>query len=133
MIDADSTEIQLLGGAILLGFIQLNLAAIAARRQQGLRWGAGARDEERPVTGVAARLSRAHANFMETFPFYVAALLAAALAAKLGPLTWWGSWLYVSARLAYVPLYAFGVPYVRTAVWHVAVLGIAMIWLAVFG
>src|SRR5262245_52171496 len=89
------TELHWLAFAIALGFVHLNLAALAARAQQSFAWGAGPRDEARPLTGVAARLDRAFANFMETFPFFAAAVLAATFASKLSALTWWGSLLYV--------------------------------------
>ena len=52
-------EAQLLGIAILLGFVQLAWAAVAARPAAGLHWARGPRDEDRPVTGMAARLERA--------------------------------------------------------------------------
>lgn len=42
-------------------------------------------------------------------------------------LTLWGAWLYVLARIVYVPLYAFGVSYVRSLAWNVAALGIFLI------
>ena len=35
--------------------------------------------------------------------------------------------VYFAGRLVYVPLYAWGVPVVRTIVWGVAMLGIAMV------
>jgi uncharacterized MAPEG superfamily protein len=127
-----ATELKLLGIAIAVGFVQLNWAAIAARRQQGIRWGAGPRDVPHPVTGVAARLERAYANFMETFPFFAAAVLAATQASKLGPLTLWGSSLYVVGRVAYVPLYAAGIPFVRTLVWQIASVGMLMVIVALF-
>jgi uncharacterized MAPEG superfamily protein len=132
MEHAIATELRLLSAATVLGLVQLFVAGTAARGQQGLRWGAGPRDEPRPTRGVAARLERAFANFMETYPFFAASLLAATWSAKLGPLTLWGSLLYVGARVLYVPLYAAGVPFVRTAVWHVAVAGICMILTALF-
>jgi len=45
-------------------------------------------------------------------------------------LTIWGAQLYFWARVAYLPLYAFGVPLVRSLVWNVAVLGIALLLIA---
>ena len=106
-------EIQLLAVAILLGFVQLCWAAVEARKQQGLKWARGARDENKPITGVAARLERAFRNYMETFPLFAAAVIAAMTVEKTGMLTWWGSLLYVGARIIYVPLYSAGVPSVR--------------------
>lgn len=125
-------EFQLLGAAVVLGFLTLGWAAVEARRQQGLHWARGPRDEERPVIGRAARLDRAFRNYMETFPLFAVALLAAWIAEKTGFLTWWGAVLYVGARVIYVPLYAFGVPNWRTLAWFAAAVGLLMVVAALF-
>ena len=126
-------ELKLLAGAIGVGFIQLMWAAGAARAQQDLKWAAGPRDTPMPIGGVAARLERAFWNFMETFPFFAAAILACAVAGKLGStLTIYGAWLYVGARAVYVPLYATGVRGVRTLAWAVAIVGLGMVVAALF-
>lgn len=123
-------ELKLLAAAVVVGLVQLLWAAAAARAQQGLDWAAGSRDEPRPVTGVAARLERAFRNFMETFPFFAAAVLAAVVAGRLGPMTLWGSVLYVVSRALYAPLYASGVRYLRSVAWTVGFAGLVMILLA---
>lgn len=125
-------ELQLIGAAIIVGLVQLIWATAAARAQQNMKWAAGPRDEHMPITGVAGRLDRAYKNFLETFPFFVAAVFAAYLVAKTGPLTMWGSTLYVAARALYVPLYAGGVTGVRTLVWFISLAGIVMIVAAIF-
>jgi uncharacterized MAPEG superfamily protein len=127
---------QVLGVAVVLGVLQLAWAAIAARRQQGLHWARGPRDEDRPVTGVAARLERAFRNYMETFPLFAAALILGATIDSGDQLkhvlTLWGSIIYVGARIIYVPLYAWGVPNWRTIVWSISVIGLLMVTGALF-
>ena len=126
-------ELQLLVVAAIVGLVQMGWAVSAAIRQRGgMAWGIGARDEPRPLTGVAARLERAFANYLETFPIFAAVLVAAYLAGKLGPLTLWGAGIYVAARAVYAPLYASGVPVFRTVVWSIAMAGIGMIIAAFF-
>ena len=49
-----------------------------------------------------------------------------------GRLTLWGTALYFWARVAYVPLYAFGVPYVRSLVWVVSLAGLVMVLASLF-
>lgn len=128
-----AVELKLLGAAIIIGLVQLMWAAGAARNQQDLKWAAGPRDTPMPITGVAARLNRALWNFIETFPFFAAAILACAVAGKLGqPLTIWGAGLYVAARALYAPLYASGVPTVRSIVWFVSLIGLIMVIVALF-
>lgn len=128
-----AVELKLLGAAVVVGLVQMLWAAAAARSQQNLKWAAGPRDTPMPITGVAARLERAFWNFMETFPFFAAAILAVVVAGKTGTLTLWGGALYVVARSLYVPLYATGIPRVRTLVWFVAMIGLGMVIWALFG
>ena len=128
-----SLEMMLLAAAILLGLIQLGLAAAWARRQYGMAWALGARDEPMPpLQGVAARLDRAFRNFMDTFPMFAAAVLAAEVLGRHSDWTVIGSALYVAGRLVYLPLYAFGVVLARSLVWIVATVGIAMVLLGLF-
>jgi uncharacterized MAPEG superfamily protein len=127
-----AVELKLLGAAVVVGLVQLAWAAGAARRQQGLAWAAGPRDEPIPVSGVAARLDRAFWNFLETFPFFAAAILAVVLAGKTGPLSLWGGAAYVIARAIYVPLYASGIPRIRSLVWFVGFAGVIAVIVALF-
>jgi len=129
-----AVELKLLGVAIVVGLVQLMWAAAAARAQQGdLKWAAGPRDTPMPLGGVAARLDRAFWNFAETFPFFAAAVLACAVTGKLGQdLTVYGSIAYVGARALYAPLYALGIPTVRTLVWLAAMIGLVMVLVALF-
>ena len=51
----------------------------------------------------------------------------AAVAGRHNWLTQSGAILYFAGRLAYVPLYAWGIPVVRTLAWGVAMLGILFV------
>ena len=132
MSNSVPTELKLLGVAVIIGLVQLFWFVTTANKQRGADWGVGPRDEHHPVTGVAGRLQRALANFLETFPLFAAAVLAADVAGKLGALTLWGSILYVAGRLVFVPLYAAGVPVVRTLSWLVSMVGLIMVTVALF-
>lgn len=120
-------ELQMLGVAIVIGLVHLLWAAAAAQPQRGLKWNVGPRDTPVELTGMAGRLQRAFANFRETFPFFAAAVLVAYLGGRLGTLTVHGAALYVGARAVYIFLYAFGVPFVRSLVWLVSLVGIGLI------
>jgi uncharacterized MAPEG superfamily protein len=123
-------ETTVLALACVLGLIHIVLASHAASLQRGYRWTAGARDENLPpLSGLAGRLSRAQANFNETFPIFAALVLAAHVLGAHDWRTLWGVSLYIAGRALYLPLYAFGVPLVRSMIWNVAFAGIAlMIW-----
>ena len=117
--------------AVVLGLVQIVAASHSASLQRGYRWTASPRDEPTPpLRGVAGRLDRALRNFLETFPLFVAVVLAAHVSETHNALTEWGSRLYLWGRVAYVPLYAAGVPLVRSLVWHVATVGIVLIIVA---
>lgn len=123
----------MLAAAVMLGLIQLGLAAGAARRQYGMTWALGARDEPvAPLAGVAARLDRAFRNFMDTFPMFAAAVLAAEVLGRHNDFTLLGAAIYLAARIVYVPLYAFGVILARSLVWIVATVGIVMVLYGLF-
>lgn len=123
-----ATELQMLAWAGVLGLVQVMLAAAAITRERGSKWNASARDGEAPPPGrVAGRLQRAQANFLETFPVFAAAAIAVVVAGRQDASTGLAVQLYFWARLAYVPLYAFGVPYVRSLAWLVSLAGIVML------
>ena len=123
-----TTELTYLAWALVLAVVQIFLPAVARTRQYGTRWNAGARDEAvAPPNPIAGRLGRAQANLYETLPLFAIAVLIAAVAHRDGSaLTLWGARIYVLGRVAYLPLYAFGVPYVRSLVWNVSLVGLLM-------
>ena len=117
--------------SVVLGIVQIIAASHAASLQRGYRWTASPRDEKvEPLRGVAGRLNRALRNFSETFPLFAAAVLAAQLTGTHNALTVWGAQLYFWARVAYVPLYAAGVPLIRSLVWNVGTIGIMLLIVA---
>ena len=127
------TEFTMLALAIILGLLHLLIAARVGNNQRGIAWNVGPRDQPAPpVSAVAGRLDRAYKNFMETFPFFVAAILAAHATNRFSDLTLIGSQVYLIARVVYWPLYAFGVPVFRTLTWLVSVVGLLLVVAALF-
>ena len=128
-----SLEIQMLAWSIALGLVHVLLGAVLMTMQRGLKWNAGARDgEAKPLTGVAARLDRASRNFLETFPFFAAAVLAVMVSDRMSADSALGAQVYFWARLAYLPIYAAGIPYLRTLVWAVSLWGLLQVLWALF-
>lgn len=120
--------ITMLGWSVVLGLVQIALAAAFSVSQRGLGWAVDARDESKPpVSGVDGRLKRASNNFLETFPLFAAALLAALILGHTGSLVVLGAQLYFWSRLAYLLIYAAGIPWLRTLVWAVSVVGIVLV------
>jgi uncharacterized MAPEG superfamily protein len=130
---AMTIELQMLLWSVGLGLAHLLIGAALMTAQRGMKWNASARDgTPPPLTGVAARVDRAFKNFLETFPFFAAAVLVAHAAGRLDAGTALGAQLYFWARVAYVPIYAAGIPYLRSAVWAVSLWGILKILLPLF-
>ena len=124
-------ELSMLALSIVLGLVHIVLASHAASLQRGYKWTASPRDAVvPPLSGVAGRLDRACRNYLETFAFFAAAVLMANTAGRHDALTMWGAQLYFWGRAAYLPLYAFGIPLVRSLAWNVATVGIVLLLLA---
>ena len=122
-----TTELRYLTWSIVLGLVHAIATGQFTTAQKGLRYAVSARDEQQKLEGVGARVERAFANFMQTFPLFAAAVLAAHAAGRHSGLTVGGAALYFWCRVAYVPLYAAGVPVVRTLAFLGSVVGIAML------
>jgi uncharacterized MAPEG superfamily protein len=123
-----TTELTLLGWTLVLAFFQILLFDVARTRQYGLDWNTGPRDGAMPpLSPVAERLRRAQDNLYETLPLFIAAVLIAHVAGRDSRWTAIGAHIYFWGRLAYVPLYAFGVRQIRSLVWLVSVAGLALI------
>ncbi len=126
-------ELKVLILSVVLGIVQIIAASHAASLQRGYRWTASPRGEEMPpLRGVAGRLDRVLRNFLETFPLFAAVVLAAHVSGTHNALTESGALLYFGARVAYVLLYAVGVPLIRSLVWNVATVGILLFVVALF-
>lgn len=121
-------------GALLL-LVHIFVAARFKTAQYGPKWNVGARDEQLPTPApVTGRTMRAQANFQETFPVAIVALIGVVLAQRTSGATALGGWIWLGARIAYLPLYAAGVPIVRTLVFMISIVGLAMvIWPLLFG
>ncbi len=131
MPDLGSTEITMLWASALLGSVYLLAAVIPSVLTRGMPWAAGPRDEPGAALGkVGARLDRAWKNFVETFPLFVAAILVEAQVPQDSDVAGLGAQLYFWGRVAFLPLYALGIPYLRTAAWGIALAGIVTVLLA---
>ena len=122
-----TTELTLLAWSVVLGLVHVLLTGQLTTVTFGMKYGLSPRDEKKELTGVPARVQRAFANYLQTFPFFAAAVLASQVAGRHNGATLWGSELYFWARLVYVPLYAAGIPVARTVAFVVATIGIVLV------
>ena len=103
---ASSTEIAVLGWSVVLLLAQVLLQAVSTYDLGPYLL--GPRDDNRQSGNV------------------MALALALAVTGKTGGIAATGAWVWLIARVVYVPLYAFGVPAVRTLAWVVSVVGLLM-------
>lgn len=123
-----SFELKVLAWTLVLALVQVLLPAVLRDAETGIGYNAGPRDDPAPPPGkLTGRLMRAQSNLFETLPVFAAAVLIAHVAGREGTLTHWGVLLYFAARLIYVPLYAAGVPFIRSLVWLVSLAGIILV------
>jgi uncharacterized MAPEG superfamily protein len=121
-------EMQMLWWSIVLGLVQLVLSVLPSAQVRGFVWASGPRDEPgAPLGKIGGRLERAFRNFLETFVFFVAAVLLAEVLGRHASSIGLGAQIFFWARVAYVPTYAAGIPFLRTLLWSASIVGIVMI------
>lgn len=94
---------------------------------QGFVWGLGNRDDVREKMALQLRTARTIANHIEGMMVFVPLALIVVISDLSSTLTIWGAGLYLLGRALFAPLYLIGVPYLRSLVWGVSLLGILMI------
>ena len=107
--------------AVLLAMAQLALYAVLGNLELGVRYTLSPRDT--PPEGLTLRtrrIKRAYENHLETLPWFAIAVLVAHVTGQNDGMTASASWTYLAARILYVPLYVFGVIYLRSLVWAIA-------------
>ena len=123
-----SFELHCLAWACLLGLAHIFIAGNARSKELGVKWNMGARDEKvKDLSPVTQRLLRAQSNFFETFPLFASAVLIVAVSHSYSVYSYWGSLIYLLTRIIYLPLYALGIPVVRTITWLLSIAGILLV------
>jgi uncharacterized MAPEG superfamily protein len=123
-----TTELIVLAWGCVLAIVHIFAAVRVKTRQYGAEWNMGARDEELPPPQpMVGRLARAQANFFETFPIAAAAILLVTVAERTNGWTAAGAILWLVMRVIYLPVYALGVPKVRTLIFLMSITGIGLI------
>jgi uncharacterized MAPEG superfamily protein len=88
---------------------------------------ATARDKPAEASGVLyGRSCRALGNYLENFTAFAAVALALIATQRTGGAGAIGATIWMLARIVYLPVYVFGIIYVRTAVWVISIIGLIM-------
>ena len=121
-------ELRILTFGALLLVVHIFTATRFKTMQYGRKWNVGARDEALPPPNpITGRTMRAQANFEETFPIAIVALVGVVLANRTSELTALGGWIWLGARIVYLPLYAIGIPVIRTILFVISMVGLGMV------
>ena len=118
-----SFELQAVAYSSLILFVLILVQGTLVPLNQGFAWGLGSRDAKRDSTALQARASRTIANHIEGMLLFVPFAFLIEMTDLSSSLTVWGAGLYIAGRAAFAPLYLFGVAYLRSAAWGVAILG----------
>lgn len=86
----------------------------------------GPRDNPPPMPTVGERAERALKNMFEALPIFLTFALLAIYHGRADGLALTGAQVFFVARLFYVPAYMSGVPYIRSALWTVGLVGLVM-------
>lgn len=126
------TELKFLAASVVLGLVHLVAASHLISFQRGYRWTASDRDEiVPPLRGLANRVDQATLNFLETFPFFAALVLAVCFTNHEGLPSLWGVHLYFWARCGYLIAAALGYGLIRSVVfWNTAFVGMLLLLIA---
>lgn len=123
-----TVELTVLAWGVVLALVHIFAAIGAKTRQYGRDWNMGARDEALPpAKPIVGRLARAQANYFETFPLVAAAILIVTITGRTSDWTAAGAIMWLAARIVYLPLYAAGIPRIRTFVFGISMVGFALI------
>lgn len=125
------TELLLLIWSTTLFAGYIGAQSLLYRADLGVQYAATARDDDRKPGVMAQRADRALRNLIETYGVFVALAAAALIGERCDWLTTWGAIVWFAARWAYLPLYVFGVRYMRSLVWLVSAIGLAVMFFGV--
>ena len=110
-------ELTALTLAALLQVVQSVLMAVPANMHLGTKVTAGPRDRPIELKGVAGRLHRALGNHFEGLILFAIAVVVVTLGGQATGYTAACAWVYLGARVLYIPAYAFGWAPWRSVIW----------------
>ena len=122
-------ELMWLLWAVALTFAQVLVAVAGAQMRVGLPVLVANRENMAEYAGWVGRAQRAHRNMLENMLLFATLILIAVVAGKTNGTTLLGAQIFFWGRVAYALVYYAGVPWLRTGVWAVSLVGMVMIFL----
>jgi uncharacterized MAPEG superfamily protein len=111
------TETTILAVYGLLVLLTLLLQVLGATRQLSMGYLMSSRDEGRSTTGMTARLERALDNSVVAMALFAPAILILVALDRTSNASLLAANVFLIARIIYLPVYALGIPAIRTLAW----------------
>lgn len=121
-------ELKMLLFTVALFFVQLVAQVVAEIIQHGIGYAVSARDDWKNPTGIAGRIERSYFNLLETMPAFAALVLIVLYTGNANENTALGAQVYFWGRVLYFPAYISGIPFARTIIWSVSLVGLLLIF-----
>ena len=123
------TETTILAAYGLLVLLTLLLQVLGSMQQLSMGYLMSSRDDNRGTTGMTARIDRALNNSIIAMTLFAPAILLLVIQEKTSATTLLAAQVFMIARIIYLPVYALGVPTVRTAAWLAGFAATAVLYL----
>ena len=127
-----TSELTALTLAALVQVAQFMLFAGQANSDLTINYTLSPRDTPpaKPMSKITARLGRALNNHFEALVLFTIAVVVVILGQKSSPVTVTCGWVYLAARILYVPAYAFGWQPWRSLIWTVGLIATTVMLVA---
>lgn len=123
------TETTILVAYGLLVLLTILLQVLGSLQTLSMGYLMSARDEPREVGRMTARINRALTNSITAMALFAPAILLLVVQDKTTSTTLLVAQLFLVARIIYLPVYALGVPAIRTLAWLVGFAATAVLYL----
>ncbi len=122
------TETTILAAYGLLVMLTVLIQVLGATRQLSMGYLMSSRDETRSMTGMTARVARALDNSVVAMVLFAPAVLILVLLDRTNATTLLCAQVFLIARIIYLPVYAMGVPTIRTLAWLAGFIATAFLY-----
>ena len=122
------TETTILAAYGLLVMITILMQVLGSMSQLSMGYLMSARDDNRGTTGMAARIGRALDNSIVAMALFAPAILILVVLDRTDATSLLAAEVFLIARIIYLPVYALGVPAIRTLAWLVGFAATAILY-----
>ncbi len=126
------TETTILAAYGLLVLITILLQVLGSMQTLSMGYLLSARDEPRELGRMAGRIKRALDNSITAMVLFAPAVLLLVVQDKTDATSLLAAQVFLIARIIYLPVYALGVPAIRTLAWLAGFAATAVLYLLAF-